>query len=629
MPERSMQERDMTKNRLKEISYCLFFGLMVFAKGIGLDSGNKAYYLLSAAACLCVGCKLVLTKYDKKQIAVMACLFLTAFLSYRNSGRMGIVLSVLALAGLKDMDLKKLFRIGLVIYSGSFAATVIMAGAGIINNPLAVHEKGGVEVIRWGMGYSTGNIFHVSYFMLTVFLCYTWGKRYSIKKMAGLMAGNLLVFLYSLSYTGAAVTAFYLLLNLYAAKRGKLSKAERVICQLPLPLCLLFSFGGPFLLKYPVMRKLDSMLQARLTFSAYYLQNQPVTLFGARMKDVPNFWVIMDNGYVYFFMTFGIVAFAFFCLGYAMLIAKYSGMADRSGRLLPHEKGEGGSVRLQELAIIFSFLLYGVMEQFISNAFMNLSLLFMGELLFGFHEKAEEDAVKKGKGLPEIGFIQWTCGAAAGIATAAMYFWAVPAEEYIKVPLDSVLYVDAQSVQMVIDNQDHTKESLKEAMHRCREQMEDIGAVREVIKRTGMEDKITVEELQAAMEFSIPIAVQSGRDYNIFRVRILELYCGIEEEEYRAMLEQAVMLLGEKEDGFTTAEEGIYEERIGKSFGTDRIEHIDDELGYTVEKDGSIAKVEHVRNGVFYGITAGIGGMALSVLFLVYAERRRNHENSN
>ena len=145
-------------------------------------------------------------------------------------------------------------------------------------------------------------------------------------------------FFYSLSYTGVAVTAFYLLLDFYAVKRGRLGRAEKIFCQLPLPLCLLFSFGAPFLLRYPAVQKLDAMLQARLTFSAYYLQNQPITLLGTRMKDVPNFWVIMDNGYVYFLMTFGVVAFVLFCAGYAVLIARYV-----------------RSDRRTELAMIFSF----------------------------------------------------------------------------------------------------------------------------------------------------------------------------------------------------------------------------------------------------------------------------------
>ena len=146
--------------------------------------------------------------------------------------------------------------------------------------------------------------------------------------------------------------------------------AERVVCQLPLPLCLIFSFAAPFLLDNPFVKELNNMLQARLAFSFYYLKNQPITLFGTRMKDVPNFWVIMDNGYVYIFMTFGIVAFVLFCAGYAMLIAKYSGIwgcrqkagyGKKTGRSgIGEEEGDGGRFleeeKLQELAIIFSFL---------------------------------------------------------------------------------------------------------------------------------------------------------------------------------------------------------------------------------------------------------------------------------
>jgi len=96
----------MTVNRAKELSYELFFILMIFAKGIGLDSGNRLYYILSGLACVCVGVKLVLTRYRIREIVAMACLCAIAFVAYLNSGRMGIVLSALTVAGLKDMDVK-------------------------------------------------------------------------------------------------------------------------------------------------------------------------------------------------------------------------------------------------------------------------------------------------------------------------------------------------------------------------------------------------------------------------------------------------------------------------------------------------------------------------------------------
>lgn len=618
----------MNKNRARQLSFYLFFGLMIFAKGIGLDSGDKLYYVLSAAACACMGAKLILTKYNKKQMTAMILLGLIAFAAYWNSGRMGILLSALTIIGLKDMDVKKLFRLGAVIYGVSFFATILMAKTGIISNPLVVHEKGGMEIIRWGMGYSTGNVFHISYFILTVFLCYTWGKNYSWKKLLGLMAGNFLVFLFSLSYTGIAVTAFYLFLNMYAVKRKHLSLTEKILCQLPLPLCLVFSFGTPFLMQYPFGEKINQILNGRPAFSAYYLENQPITLLGGRMKDIPNFWVIMDNAYVYIFMTFGIVTFVLFCLGYAVLIARYS-----------------KENRLSELAMIFSFLLYGIMEQFLSNAFMNVSLLFMGEVLFGSRQEESRKIQEEEKGklispilekIAEKGKDFWeSCekvlenpmrrriallaGGLAGTAVLTLYLTAAPMLQYVKVPLKSLNYVDAEHVLVHIENKEGTKDFLKEQMQLLKEQMQKAETAEQVIITVGMEKRLTPEELAEALEFGIPISVHSGDSYDMFRVRLLKLYDDIGQEEYCALLEELVRTAMENIkrqniENTIVAVDAAAEERIGKDFGTDRIEHMSFDHEYFVEKSGEIPKMEYIRDALFWTIVSAEIGYLLALV---------------
>ncbi len=615
--EDDVQKEGRMGNKIKELSYYLFFGIMVFAKGIGLDSGDRLYYWLGAAACLCVACKLVLTKYSRKQVAVMGLLCLLALAAWRNSGRMGIVLSVLAIIGMKDMDLKKLFRLGAVIYGVSFAFTVLAAGFGMISNPLAVHEKGGIEVIRWGMGYSTGNVFHASYFILAVFLCYTWGKDYGVKKLVGLLAGNLLVFLFSLSYTGVAVTAFYLLLNLYAVRRRRLSGAERLLCQLPLPLCLLFSFGTPFLLGHPAVQRLDELLQARLTFSAYYLQNQPITLLGTRMKDIPNFWIIMDNGYVYCLMTFGVVTALLLFTGYGVLIGRYSGLAFRPGGT--YGPGEGDGERLQELAIIFSCLLYGIMEQFITNAFMNLSLLFLAELLFGSCRGAcggEAGRPEKVRVFSERGEPRsrgWPACILTGLAIFVLYMQRAERPECILIPIDSLNYVDGVSVRLQVENPGNTKEYLKEAMKECQTILEAPELLHGALQAAGAVELLTEEELKAALEYSLPVSVHRDGRYDTFRVRLLKLYCDVSPKQYDQLMEYMVAAVG----GRYTSPEGIYEERIGKSFGEDRIEHMSAEKEFLAEKEGPMVEVEAVRKGVFYG-TAGMG-----VICAVFTGRRK------
>ncbi|WMC91695.1 O-antigen ligase family protein [Kineothrix sp. MB12-C1] len=599
----------MTKNNLKEFSYYLFFGLMIFAKGIGLDSGDKIYYLLSAVACVCVALKLVLTQYNKKQVVAMILLCLIAFVAYRNSGRMGIVLTTLTVVGMKDMKVHKLFHLGAVIYGISFMLTVILAGAGVITNPMVVHEKGGIgEVIRWGMGYSTGNVFHISYFILTAFLCYCWGRNYRWKKMLALMTGNILVFLFSLSYTGVVVTTFYLLLNLYAVKRQRLNKVEKIICQLVLPFSVLFSLLAPLILQYPLMQKLDHMLQARLSFSGYYLLNQPITMFGARMRDIPGFWVIMDNGYVYFLMTFGIVAFILFYVGYAIIVAR-----------MTRKQKE----RLPALAMIFSFLLYGIMEQFISNAFMNISLIFLGEVLFG--EEAGEEvsspiAEKWRYALNEViknrkyilaGSISF------GAIGVVAYLSLGVSPLYVDVPIGALNYVDAQSVIVNVRNEEGTKDALNEEMNRYRELIEEDIILKNALDEAGLSDKLTENEIRFALEFSLPQSIHRSGDYHSFRIRLLELYYDVTEEEYREVLQYLMAEASERLDVIDIDNEvsgSVYSERIGKSFGEDRIEHIDIEKNYLVEKSGSIVRIEYFRNSILSALGGALAGGILIVI---------------
>ena len=65
--------------------------------------------------------------------------------------------------------------------------------------------------------------------------------------------------------------------------------------------------------------------------------------------------------------------------------------------------------------------------------------------------------------------------------------------------------------------------------------------------------------------------------------------------------------------------DSVYQERIGKSFGEDRIEHMGGGKEYFVEKDGNIVRMEHFRNGIFYGIA---GMILLGSLHFIKKMRR-------
>ncbi len=607
--------------KLAKRSYLMFFLLMIFAKGIGLDSGDRLYYLLGGAACLCVGGKLLLTTYSKKEVLMVCSLLLAAGLAFLNSGRLGIVLSVLAITGMKGMDRKQLFRLGTVVYGGAFLCMILLSGYGLIENSMAVHEKGGIEVIRWGMGYSTGNVFHVSYFILLVLLCLQLGRRFRMRHLGILMTGNLLVFAFSLSYTGVAVSAVYLLLNFYAVRRKKLSSAEKVLCQLFLPGCVIFSYAAPFLLEYPLVRRLDTLLQARLSFSAHYLHHEPLTLLGGRMTQIPEFWIIMDNGYVYCLMTFGILFAGLLFLGYGRLIAGYSGWLPLHGK-----KEE----RLQELAVIFSYCLYGIMEQFITNAFMNLSLFFLAELLFAPEQEGKPGMKSSGmersgmessygRQQPEgsrnpCAWKRWmAAGGAAGMLVFVLSVWIRQPEACIRVPISALRQVDAVSRQLHISNPSNDRQQLQQEMKDFQILLEQPEILEGALAAAGLESELRPEQLQEALEYSLPVFVDREERYDTFRVRVLKLYHRISENEYAYLLEWMTDQIA-AQTGERYRKEAVYQEQVGYSFGEDRIQHMSKERTYLMEKVGVLPVVEQWRQGLLHGITVwiavGLAGMA-------------------
>lgn len=612
---------------VQELSYYLFFALMIVAKGIGLDSGDSTYLLLSLMALAAVIIKLFLTRHTYKEIAAMGLLCLMAFLSYRNSGRMGIMLTTLAIIGIKGIDIKKLFYIGLFLYSMSFGLTILLAGWNLIPNPLVVHEKAGLgEVIRWGMGYSTGNIFHLSYFILVIFVILCSRKPLGLRQFGVLMAGNLLVYFYSLSYTGVAVTTFYLVLTIYLENRKQFISVELVILQLFFPFILISSLLGPFLLENPLLQKLDQLLQARLSFSGYYLKNQPITLLGTRMKDIPNFWIIMDNGYVYILMTYGIVTLLIISIGYFILIGRQSGF---SFTVLKMDRGIKTLPQCRELAVTLSFLLYGFMEQFISNAFMNLSLFFIGQM---FYELLNLTCKRQSYWTKEIPF--WTSRYQLGDhkmvkeikissipirGKKAVFFiavglviggiaWSLLAQkpDYVTVPMESLKAVNTESVYVQVEGVNGSKQELMDIMKQYQELLENDNVINQALFISGYEEKITTEEVRNMLEVSIPLAEKQKDKMEIFRIRFFELYYDLDREAYSKILSCLVETTKDMVTDFTIKTNNITKEQVGYSFGSERMEHIKDIDTYFVEKSGKIVKIEHCRTLIFWILCGGI-----------------------
>ena len=167
------------------------------------------------------------TEWEIRELLTAVILLLLGWMAYRSSGEKAALVSMMVITGMKGVSVRKVFRTGLVIWTGCFVITVLLALIGTIEPLMLVHNKAGLGyVIRNSLGYTHPNVLHISYVILLAFWFYTfqWTGKKLLKTVGIAFLGNLYIFAYSLSYTGFALTVFYLVLLVYISFRKKRTK---------------------------------------------------------------------------------------------------------------------------------------------------------------------------------------------------------------------------------------------------------------------------------------------------------------------------------------------------------------------------------------------------------------------
>lgn len=356
------------KMTLGEFFYGLYFAILLTAKGIGLVEGQTLFSIAILLACGCFAVKMLLTKYTVKEfliVAALGILFLTAFL---RSGEKGILFAGMTILGIKDVDIKKIFRLGFGIWCCTFFGIVLIHLFGLSNDLIFAHKKLGLGyILRYSLGFPHPNVLQISYVTWMAFFLYLWqpGTKKQWAVMGLLFLGNCYFFLYSISYTGIILATVYLIGYCYFTMRRSFSRLEKILIQLILPVCALFSILGPVLIKGKLFDIFNKILNTRFKLSNYFLTNQPLSLLGSALIEAPDHYGI-DCSYVNCLLLYGVILFVLIMAGYFFLVRQ----------CVQQE-------RRRELAMLSGFFIAGISEPFLFNSsFKNLTLLFLGGYLY-------------------------------------------------------------------------------------------------------------------------------------------------------------------------------------------------------------------------------------------------------
>ncbi len=371
----------MNKLTLDETLYLGFFVLLSIAKGLGLYEGQKLFILLVVPALLCGGIKILLSSYTKRQWTALLLLLVLTGLVYVQSMELGIFFIMFMILGMKHVSLRKVLRIGLWVWPVCAVVLCLISFTRLEHTVYRVSQKLGLGFIfRWSLGFTHPNILHITYLTLCALIFYELADNFGLKHFVILMFGNILVFLYSVSYTGFAIVTVLLFGGMYVKIRPRFCLLEKILANLVLPAIILISFILPLMFLdarfVQPLEKLNEIMNTRIKVAASFFKPECMSLFGVKMSYLAQtqYYLSIDSSYVWAFIHYGIIPFILLMLAYLLLIADCT-----------------RKQKTRELVLIISFLGAGYTEPLLFNtSFKNITLLFLGELLFRQKEGEEE-----------------------------------------------------------------------------------------------------------------------------------------------------------------------------------------------------------------------------------------------
>lgn len=368
---------------LGEVLFFAFFVLLSVTKGLGFYEGQKLFALLVFPALLCGFAKIVITPYTRGQWVLQLVLLVVIAVTYFSSRQVGILFVGFLVLGMKDISVRKVIHTGVWVWSVCAVVLILFSFLRLEHTVYRVHDKMGLgHIFRWSLGFTHPNILHITYLAICAMLLYEWGEQYRLRHFAALMIGNLLIFIYSVSYTGVAIVTVLLMAGIYVRVRPRFCFLEKAVANLVLPGCVLLSVIFPLMMfgtKYAgPLQHLNQILNTRLYLAWLFLQPEYLSLFGRDLSGIVQSSMNIDNSYIWGLVNYGILPFALLILGYFVL-----------GLHAAHRQ------RTRELVILACFLVAGWTEPLLFNtSFKNLTLIFLGAMLYGQSEGGTERTVQ-------------------------------------------------------------------------------------------------------------------------------------------------------------------------------------------------------------------------------------------
>lgn len=349
------------------VAFYAYFAMNVLMKAFCYDHGTGIYKCLLAFALVFWLIKLVTTKYRLREVfwiaVIIAVGVMLAVITKQNTW----LLLFMTIAAMKNCRFSLLIQLAVCIRVIALLVLVAGSALGIYNIGYEMtlnSDYVGTAVYSFGM--NEPNTAYLAVFLTLLLLLYYNYERLNIWWFVGTSAAALIFYKWTFCRTGVLVFFFCWLLIIYE-KLIRNHKAKCLLaCSVPvggiLSLGTMLFYDG----ENSLMHLMNHLVSGRIYIMNTYYMDQGISLLPRTQQTFyASYHGLIDNAYMFVFLYGGVIVALFFFVLVCMTLVK-----------LYRQR------HYKELVMIGAMALYGVLEQFVMNGFMNPFMLLCGILLY-------------------------------------------------------------------------------------------------------------------------------------------------------------------------------------------------------------------------------------------------------
>lgn len=360
-------------SRIGIAAYYGYFAVNILMKAFAYDHGDDIYKYFFIFGMFFLAIKLVTTKYTLREVLWAAILIGVALpLSIITKSNTWLLL-FLTIIGMKNCSYQILIKIALYIRMFSVSVLVLGSTFGVYDiGYKTTPDTAYVEIPVYSFAMGEPNYAFLCVFLTMMLLLYYNYER--LNKWWFLGTSAVAFLFYELTFCRTGIAVFFFCWGLIVFEKCVKNKKAKFILALSVPVGALFSFCTMVIYnaENPVLKLLNHYVSGRIYIMSSYFRDQGLALYPRTQESFyASYYGLIDNSYMFVLLYCGWIVAVFFLALMCMTLFRL------------YKQGH-----FKELVMIGTLALYGVLEQFVMNGFMNPFILLGAVLLYpGILEK--------------------------------------------------------------------------------------------------------------------------------------------------------------------------------------------------------------------------------------------------